>query len=153
MGRKSELGGCGDDEIAADSTRQQGTTGSTMLFGPESIMTGLSAVLDLSLLHMISLVLERHPAVINSRAPEGSEGGSLLQAAHAQKRLIVGHATKISKRLALKKDAPLSVGLKGPYSIMNVQRPSSMPDELDCGFQGEVSQFLSYESAAATTGS
>ena len=81
------------------------------------------------------------------------EGGSLLQAAHAQKRLIVGHATKISKRLALKQDAPLSVGLKGPYSIMNVQRPSSMPDELDCGFQGEVSQFLSYESAATKTGS
>ena len=81
------------------------------------------------------------------------EGGSLLQAAHAQKRLIVGHATKISKRLALKKESPLSVGLKGPYSIMSVQRPAIMPDELDCGFQGEVSQFLSYESAEATSGS
>ena len=57
-----------------------------------------------------------------------AEGGSLMQAAYAQRRLVIRHATKISKRLALKKDAPLSVGLKGPYSIMNVQRPSSMPD-------------------------
>ena len=82
------------------------------------------------------------------------EGGSLLQAAHSMRPLIVGHALKISKRLATEmavQKAELLLGLAGPFSILAVPR-TEVPADLDAGFGPEVAEFLQYEAANATAG-
>eukprot|EP00967_Tisochrysis_lutea_P143980 scaffold268251_cov37-Tisochrysis_lutea.AAC.5 len=35
------------------------------------------------------------------------------------------------------------------FQIVTLQRPSEMPDDVDCGFVGEVSEFLDYRPADA----
>ena len=69
--------------------------------------------------------------------------GTLMQGAQYQKRLILQHATAISKRLKLARN-DLEVGLQTPYSIRTLVKPADTPLELDCGFQPEMSRWLQY---------
>ena len=36
---------------------------------------------------------------------------------------------------------------QAPYSIVSLRRPDNMPEELECGFVGDVSEFLDYRPA------
>jgi len=69
--------------------------------------------------------------------------GTLMQAGAFQKRLILNHAIKISKKLKLARN-DLEVGLQTPFKIAKLVRPADVPDDLDCGFAPELSQWLKY---------
>ena len=43
----------------------------------------------------------------------------------------------------------LDVALSAAGSIYPVRKPAKMPDDLECGFRGEVGEFLTYEPASS----